>query len=92
MHKTITVTDAVRSFSDIIGRVYYKGETYDIKRGANIVAMLAPAKAKSTITAGELNKFFKEAPSLSKEELGEFEEDIAKIKQLTVTGGLNKWD
>ena len=36
MPKLITVTDMIRSFSDIVGRVYYNGETFDIKKGANI--------------------------------------------------------
>lgn len=33
MPKVITVTDMVRSFSDIIGRVHYQGESFDIKKG-----------------------------------------------------------
>ena len=40
----ITVTEAVRSFADIIGRVYYKGDEYEIKKGNQIVAHIGPAK------------------------------------------------
>ena len=37
MPKLITATDMIRSFSDVVSRVYYKGETFDIKKGNNIV-------------------------------------------------------
>lgn len=58
MAKLITVTDMIRSFSDIIGRVYYKRETFDIKKGNNIVATLAPTKSSTTLMASSLNDFF----------------------------------
>jgi hypothetical protein len=92
MPKLITVTEMIRSFSDIVGRVHYKGEIFDIKKGANIVARLSPAKAKLTVTAGELNELFKSAPHLSEEDIEEFEQDIAKLKALKDTGGFNKWE
>lgn len=38
MVQIVKATEAVRSFSDIINRVYYKGESFDIQKGNNIVA------------------------------------------------------
>jgi antitoxin (DNA-binding transcriptional repressor) of toxin-antitoxin stability system len=92
MPKLITVTEMSRSFSDIVGRVHYQGEVFDIKKGANIVARLMPAKVKSTITAGELNEFFLNAPHLSTDDVEEFAQDIKELKSLKDTGGLHKWD
>ncbi len=44
------------------------------------MAKLSPVKAQTTITAGELNEFFKNMPHLPQQELNEFEEDIAKVR------------
>ena len=41
MTKQITVTEFCRSFSEVIGQVYYKGESFKIKKGKRIVARLA---------------------------------------------------
>ncbi|OZG32215.1 hypothetical protein [Rickettsia endosymbiont of Culicoides newsteadi] len=88
MPKVITVTDMVRSFSDIIGRVHYQGESFDIKKGASIVAI----QNKPTLTLGELNEFFENGPHLDKDDIEGFEEDINVIKSLKLTDWGNKWD
>ncbi|HJD56703.1 antitoxin [Candidatus Tisiphia endosymbiont of Ptychoptera albimana] len=92
MPKVITVTDMVRSFSDIIGRVHYQGESFDIKKGTNIVARLVPTQNKPTLTLGELNEFFENGPHLDKDDIEGFEEDINVIKSLKLTDWGNKWD
>jgi antitoxin (DNA-binding transcriptional repressor) of toxin-antitoxin stability system len=52
MAQVITVTEMARSFSDIIARVYHKGEEFDIKKGANIVAHIsAPKPANQRVVA-----------------------------------------
>jgi|GEM_PF-2156552 hypothetical protein len=52
MTQVITVTEMARSFSDIIARVYHKGEEFDIKKGANIVAHIsAPKPANDRVVA-----------------------------------------
>ena len=91
MPKLITVTDLIRSFSDIIGRVYYKGESFDIKKGPNIVAMLSP-KSKSSMSVSELNTFFKETPHLSDEDVEDFEDILKENRLLKGDGGVNKWE
>lgn len=92
MPKLITVTDMIRSFSDIVGRVYYKGESYDIKKGNNIVARLSPAKARATISVAELNDFFKTSPHIEAEDIEEFEDAIKAARMIKVDGGASKWD
>jgi hypothetical protein len=87
----ITVTEAVRSFGDLIGRVYYKGEEFDIKKGSQIVAHIGPSKQRATIRVAELNNMLAACPSLSKKELEEFEKDL---KDIRLSGGelKSKWD
>jgi antitoxin (DNA-binding transcriptional repressor) of toxin-antitoxin stability system len=90
--KVISVTDLSRTFSDIIGRVHYMREEYEIKKGTNIVARLSPASFKQTITAGELEALFRNAPHLANSDIEEFEDDISKVKELKDIQGFNKWD
>ncbi len=92
MAKLITVTDLVRSFSDIVGRVYYQRETFDIKKGANIVARLSPAKATYTVSIKDLNDFFYNTPHLNQSDIKEFDKTISRIKSLKNTAGEDKWD
>lgn len=91
MPELITITDMMRSFSDIVGRVYYKGESFDIKKGANIVARLSPAKGKSKLTISDLNNFFYNSPHLDKSDIDLFSNDIKDLKSLRQTGDVNKW-
>lgn len=90
MAQLITVTEAVRTFTDIIGRVYYRGEEFDIKKGTQIVAHIGPSKNRSTLNVVELTEFFSN-PSLSKEDFEEFEKDINFIRS-SVGEIKNKWD
>lgn len=92
MPKLITATDMIRSFSDIVGRVYYKGESFDIKKGANIVARLSPVKKKSTLAIKDLNNFFKNIPHLDKTDVEDFETTINEVKSLNDNSGFSKWD
>lgn len=92
MPKLITVTDMIRSFSDIVGRVYYKGETFDIKKGSNIVARLSPSKEKTSVKVSELGKFLKNSPHLDQEDISNFENDIKEIRELKGSERFSKWD
>ncbi|HXH54142.1 MAG TPA: antitoxin [Gammaproteobacteria bacterium] len=87
----ITVTEAVRSFADIIGRVYYKGDEYNIKKGNQIVAHIGPSKNRSTLSISELNSFFASCPTLLPGDAQDFEQDIGLVRS---AGGEIKdiWD
>jgi prevent-host-death family protein len=45
---TLTVTEAVRNFSDVINRIRYAGETITLTKGNKPVARIVPAKRMST--------------------------------------------
>ena len=87
----ITVTEAVRSFSDIIGRVYYRGEEFDIQKGSQIVARITSSKSPSTLSIRDLNALFSSCPSLSLDDCEAFHSDLEDIRR---QGGKvdNKWD
>ena len=92
MIKLITVTVMLRSFSQVIGCVYYKGETYDIKRGGNIVARLSPAKFKATTKVLELNDLFKTSPECKTEDMEEFQNIVQEIRSVKDIEGSDKWE
>lgn len=68
MAQIVKATEAVRSFSDIINRVYYKGESFDIQKGNNIVAQIIPVENKSSVKVKNLDELLKNGPRLDPEE------------------------
>lgn len=92
MTKLVTVTEMMRSFSDIVAKVYYKGEIYNIKKGASIVARLSPVKSNSKLDVKDLNNFFKSSPHLDEQDLKDFVNSTKKLRELQDRGSFSKWD
>lgn len=92
MARTITVTECMRSFSDVMGRVYYQGEIFDIKKGTNIVARISPVKkAKVGLKIKDLNKFFARVPRLREDDSTDFAKDIKEVRNIS-PGDVDKWE
>ena len=65
MIKTISATDAVRTFSELLNAIKYKGESYTIIRGGKPAATIGPAeKSTGGRTLRELAVILKKMPSL----------------------------
>jgi antitoxin (DNA-binding transcriptional repressor) of toxin-antitoxin stability system len=65
MEIPITATEAVRSFSEILNAVRYKGDTYTVLRGGKAVANITPAGVShKTRTMKDLREFISHLPSL----------------------------
>lgn len=61
MESHISATRAARSFSDLLNRVAYRGESFVVERGGQPVCRLVPAgPRKCTVT--ELVEFLRTAP------------------------------
>ena len=58
MNKEVTATEAARSFSDLLNRVCYGGETFDVIRGGKIVARLVAPPSRRRITVRDLLGLF----------------------------------
>lgn len=89
MPKLITATDMIRSFSDVIGRVRYTKETFDITKGNNVVARLSPV-AKRSIEISNLNNLFKSIPKITNKDQEDFQEILAEIR--VNNGGIDSWE
>ena len=93
MAQQLTVTQMMRSFSDVISQVYYQGKSFDIKKGANIVATLVPSKKKPGMAAKDLKAFFANGPHLDKDDIDDFERAINESRSLQpYYGDDDKWN
>jgi antitoxin (DNA-binding transcriptional repressor) of toxin-antitoxin stability system len=81
MGKTITATEAVRTFSDLLNTIRFKGSRYTIIRGGKPVAVLGPAASSPhEKTLGELKDLLKTIPRLG-EEAASFEKDVQEARR-----------
>ena len=95
MAQIIRATEFVRSFSDIMNRVYYKGESFDVQKGNHIVARITPAETKPSIPTSTLKEFCEHEPILDPEDAEQFMKDIDDIRRSTrinIKELYQKWD
>ncbi|MBI5444121.1 MAG: hypothetical protein HY900_23285 [Deltaproteobacteria bacterium] len=73
---TVTATEAVRSFSELLSNIRYRGDHYTILRGGKPVATLGPVETlPSKRTLSELVALVRELPRLDPED-SSFAEDV----------------
>jgi antitoxin (DNA-binding transcriptional repressor) of toxin-antitoxin stability system len=76
--KTISATDAVRTFSDLLNAIKYRGESYTILRGGKPAATIGPAATPlNTRTLEELSARLSDMPVI--EDRDAFASDMADI-------------
>ena len=68
MAQTITVTDAARNFSEVVNKVFYRGESMELTRGGKVVARLVPAVEVEPPTGRDVLAAWKALPHLEKDE------------------------
>lgn len=79
MAKTISATDVVRRFSDILNSIKYRGNHFIILRGGKPVAAISPVeKPMKEKTLGELKELLRKLPRLGSE-AERFEKDLKEI-------------
>ena len=86
----LSVTQAVRQFSDLMNRVFYQGSTVELERGNRVIARISPVTSESPVKVKDLNTFFQELPSLG-DDSERFAEDLAEIRKQVLTER-NQWD
>lgn len=79
MEKTITVTQAVRRFSELLNNIKYRGNRYTILKAGKPVAAVGPVEeVRAERTLGELPNLLRALPPLG-EEAEEFAKDLEEI-------------
>lgn len=76
----MTVTEAARNFSDLVNRVYYRGESTILTRNGFPVAYLSPAAAVTT-PASELAGAWAELPHLDRADAARFAEELEQARR-----------
>lgn len=89
--KRISVTEAVRTFAEIVNRVYYRRENLVLTKGNKDVVLLQPVQINKNFSCGDLKNLLTASPSLSPKELKAFERDLKKARK-TLKLQSNPWD
>ena len=86
----LSVTQAVRQFSDLMNRVFYQGSIVELVRGNRVIARIYPVAPESPLKVKDLNVFFHNLPSLG-EDSERFSKDLEEIRKRVPTEQ-NQWD
>ena len=92
MHTTkLTVTEAVRHFSEYVNRITYKHESFVLVKGKKPVAELKPLPSGRTMA--DLPDLLASLPSLTIEEAETFSADVLTIRESMQHEGLrDPWE
>ncbi len=63
METRVSATEAVRTFSDLLNRIRYRGEEFVVERAGEPVCRMTPAASPRRLTLSELASLLREAPS-----------------------------
>ncbi len=86
----ISVTQAVRQFSDLMNRVFYQGTIIELERGNRVIARISPVSPESPLKVRNLNNFFHALPSLAGDSKA-FAKDLANIRN-QIPMEQSQWD
>lgn len=79
MSQNITVTEAVRNFSELLNNIRYRGECYTILKGGKPAAMIGPAAGDlKGRKLSDLRGILRKLPRLGDDEES-FAKDIAQV-------------
>jgi hypothetical protein len=83
----ITATELARGLSDILNRVQYQGERFDVERNGQVIATFGPAVQQS-ITVREYLEAIKDLPPLDED----FEKDIEEVRAMLPPLRPSEWE
>jgi len=87
----LTVTEAVRRFSDCINRVAYRHESFILRKGNKPVAELRPVPTGRRL--GDLPQLLRSVPHLPPADVGIYEKDVDGARTALVAETLrDPWD
>ncbi len=87
--KTMTVTDAARHFSELIGRVHYRRESAVLLKSGKPVARVLPAHKPRT--GRDLAAIWNNLPHLSVKEAEAFAQDV-EVSRRGIPPLVTRWD
>lgn len=85
MKSRISATEAVRSFSELMSRVRYRGESFIVERGGKPICEILPARPPK-FSGAELAKLLRSLPKPDAEYLRMVEDLAAKQPRVAESG------
>ena len=91
MWRSVSVTEFVRNFADLINRVAYRREHLRLMRGGRVLAEVRPAPEGARL--GDLPQLLANLPHLGEAEAGGFGQELERArKQLNRKPVRDAWD
>ena len=90
IERTISVTEAVRNFSDLVNRAFYRGESVTLIRNGVPVARLTPA-GPATLSAAEAAERWPTLPHLEPADAEAFAADLTAARR-TLPAAADRWE
>ena len=90
--QTISVTDAARNFSEVVNKVFYRGESMELTRSGKVVARLVPAVDVEPPPGRDVVAAWKALPRLEKDEADAFAKNVASGRESLNRIPTPKWD
>ncbi len=90
--RTLSVTEAVRNFADLVNRAFYQGAHFRLTRGGRAVAELWPPSGGATVSASDLRLALGRLPRLGADEAAAFSRDIEKLRQTVGPPRESPWE
>jgi antitoxin (DNA-binding transcriptional repressor) of toxin-antitoxin stability system len=81
MTSRVSVTELLRNFSDILGRVRFRGERFIILRGGKPVAELGPTVEAPLVRLRDLSGILSSLPHLDPEEVEQLAADLRSLRE-----------
>lgn len=91
MTSRVSVTELLRNFSEILGRVRFRGERFVVLRGGKPVAELGPTAEAGTVRLGELPGILSSLPRLDPEDAEQFAADLRSLRKAVGTVSDRPW-
>jgi hypothetical protein len=79
--KTISATEAARSFSEVLNQVQYRDMSFSIERGRKVVARLVPPALPAGLALAGLNRLFADLPHLGPEEASRWKAEVRTLRR-----------
>jgi antitoxin (DNA-binding transcriptional repressor) of toxin-antitoxin stability system len=79
--EVLTVTEAARRFSEVVGRVAFKGERFTLTKGGQAVAQLGPVTGPDFSTGAALAEVWRQHRRMSRTEANALARDIAGARK-----------
>ena len=92
MNETLTVTEAARNFSDVVNKVFYRGDSMELTRGGKVVARIVPAVDLGAPTGREVLEAWEAMVHLTKAEADAFATDVEGGRESLNQAPASKWD